>query len=113
MSVISSLFSAEWSVESGRHSPRSQCLFAVPFHIFNYSYTHIIPAIACFLHFVVTEDSLKVRSSLETECNASERMEGMTEDLEGISVNSMRRNHFCLFLTKWEKGGRRARASKN
>ena len=72
----------------------------------------MIPAIACFLHFVATEDSLKVRSSLETECNASERMEDMTEDLEGIFVNSMRRNHFCLFLTKWEKGGRRARASK-
>ena len=33
----------------------------------------------------------------------------MTEDHEGIFVESMRRNHFFLFLTKWEKRGRRAR----
>ena len=35
-------------------------------------------------------------------------MESMTEDHEGIFVESMRRNPFFLFLTKWEKRGRRA-----
>ena len=69
-------------------------------HIFDCSYIHIIPAIACFLHFVATEDSLKARSSLETKCNASQRMESMTDDHEGTFVESMPRNHFCLFLTK-------------
>ena len=69
-------------------------------HIFDCSYIHIIPAIACFLHFVTTEDSLKAQSSLETKCNVSQRMEGMTEDHEGIFVDIMPRNHLCLFLTK-------------
>ena len=69
-------------------------------HIFECSYIHIIPAIACFLHFVATEDSLKVRSSLKTKCNVSQRMEGMTENHEGIFVDIMPRNHLCLFLTK-------------
>ena len=77
----------------------------------DYSYTHIIPAIACFLHFVAAEDSLKARSSLESKCNASQRMEAMTDDHEGIFVDSKRRNHFCLFLTKCEQhGGARERA---
>ena len=67
---------------------------------------HIIPVIACFLHFAATEDSLKARSSLETKCNVSQRMEGMTEDHEGMFVESMGRNHFRVFLTKWEKRGR-------
>ena len=75
-------------------------------------YIHIIPA-ACFLHFVATEDSLKARSSLETKCNVSQRMEGMTEDHEGIFVDIMPRNHLCLFLTKWEKRRRRTRGRKN
>ena len=74
---------------------------------------YTIPAIACFLHFVATEDSPKARSSLDTKCNASQRMEGMTEDHEGIFVESMRRNHFRVFLTKWEKRGRRTRDRKN
>ena len=69
-------------------------------HIFDCSYIHIIPAIACFLHFVTTEDSLKAQSSLKTKCNVSQRMEGMTEDHEGIVVDIMPRNHLCLFLTK-------------
>ena len=69
-------------------------------HIFECSYIHIIPAIACFLHFVATEDSLKALSSLKTKCNVSQRMEGMTEDHEGIFVDIMPRNHLCLFLTK-------------
>ena len=80
--------------------------------VYDYSYTHIIPAITCFLHFVATEDSPKARSSLETKCNASQWMESMTEDFEGIFVDSMRRNHLSLFLTKCEKCGRRVRASK-
>ncbi|KAM7440860.1 hypothetical protein ABFA07_010029 [Porites harrisoni] len=54
-----------------------------------------------------TEDSLNARSSLETKCNASQRMEGVTEDHEGIFVDSMRRNHLCLFLTKWERREKR------
>ena len=69
-------------------------------HIFDCSYIHIIPAIACFLYFVATEDSLKAQSSLETKCNVSQRMEGMTEDHEGIFVDIMPRNHLFLFLTK-------------
>ena len=36
----------------------------------------------------------------------------MTDDHEGIFVESMRRNNFCLFLTKWEKHGRHATVSK-
>ena len=63
----------------------------------------MIPAIACFLHFVATEDSPKARSSFETKCNAFLRMESMTDDHEGTFVDSTRRNHFCLFLTKREK----------
>ena len=77
-----------------------------------YSYTNIISTIACFLHFLATGDSLKARSSLESKCNASQRMESITGDHEGIFVDSMRRNHFCVFLTKWAKRGRRARANK-
>ena len=80
--VSPEVISAEWSVESGRHTFRSWSFFATH-HIFDYSYTSIIPAIACFLHFLATEDSLKARSSLESKCNASRRMESMT-DLEGI-----------------------------
>ena len=80
--------------------------------MFDYSYANIISPIACFLHFLATEDPLKARSSLESKCNASQRMESMTEDHEGIFVDSMRRNHFCVFLTKWAKRGRRARANK-
>ena len=82
------------------------------FTVYGYSYTYLIPAIACFLHFITTEDSSKARSSFETKCNAFQWMESMTEDHEGIFVDSMRRNHFSLFLTKCEKCGRRARASK-
>ena len=82
-------------------------------HIFDCSYIHIIPAIACFLHFVATEDSLKAWSSLKTKCNVSQRMEGMTEDHEGIFVDIMPRNHLCLFLTKWDKRRRCARGGKN
>ena len=85
-------------------------VFIAAHHIFDYSFTSIIPSIACFLHFLATEDPLKARSSLES--NASERMESMTEDHEGIFVYSTRRNHFNLFLTKREKRGRRARARK-
>ena len=59
-----------------------------------------------FSHFFATEDSRKVRSSLETKCNASQRMEGMSEDHEGILVESIPKNHFRLFLTKLEKHGR-------
>ena len=47
-----------------------------------------------------------MRSSLETKYNASQRMEGMTEDHQRIFVDSMPRNHFCLFLTEWEERGR-------
>ena len=70
------------------HSPLLTAL-----HIFgcSYLYIHIIPAIACFLHFVTTEDSVKTRSSLGSKCNASQRMESMTDDHEGIFVDSMRR----------------------
>ena len=39
-----------------------------------------------FSHFFATEDSRKARSSLETKCKASQRMEGMSEDHEGILV---------------------------
>ncbi|XP_073237499.1 uncharacterized protein [Porites lutea] len=35
-----------------------------------------------------SEDSLKAGSSLETKCNASQRMEGMTEDHEETSLSS-------------------------
>ena len=81
-------------------------------HIYDHSYTHIIPAIACFLHFVATEDSPKARSSFETKCNAIQRMESMTGDHEGIFVDSTCRNHFSLFLTACEKLGKCATASK-
>ena len=89
-----------------RNKNRSSYKFMV------YSYAYMIPAIAYFLHFVATEESPRARSSFETKCNAFQRMESMTEDLEGIFVDGMRRNHFSLFLTKCEKRGRRARASK-
>ena len=36
----------------------------------------------------------------------------MTDDHEGIFVESMRRSNFCLFVTKWEKHRKHARASK-
>ena len=65
-----------------------------------------------FSHFFATEDSRKVRSSLETKCNASQRMEGMSEDHEGILVESIPKNHFRLFLTKLEKRGRYIRDRK-
>ena len=50
------------------------------------SCTHIIHAIAYFLHFVATEYSPKARSSFETKCNALLRMESMTDDHEGTFV---------------------------
>ena len=65
-----------------------------------------------FSHFFATEDSRKARSSLETKCNASQKMEGMSEDHEGILVESIRKNHFRLFLTKWERRGRHVRDRK-
>ena len=38
----------------------------------------------------------------------------MTEDHEGIFVDSMSRtDQFCLFLTSWEKRGMHARGRKN
>ena len=37
--------------------------FFTVLHIFDCGYIHIFPAIACFLHFVATEDSLKARNS--------------------------------------------------
>ena len=52
------------------------------------------------------------RSSLETKCNTSQRMEGMSEDHEGILVESIPKNHFRLFSTKWEKRGRHIRDRK-
>ena len=80
---------------------------------FTYLIVVLIPVIACFLHFVATEDSLKARSSLGSMCNASQRMEGMTDDHEGIFADSMcRTDQFSLFLTKWERHGMRARASQ-
>ena len=65
-----------------------------------------------FSHFFSTEDSRKARSSLETKCHASQRMEAMSEDHEGILVESIPKNHFRLFLTKWEKRGRHMRWKK-
>ena len=65
-----------------------------------------------FSHFFSTEDSRVARSSLETKCNTSQRMEGMSEDHEGILVESIPKNHFRLFLTKWEKRGRHIRDRK-
>ena len=80
---------------------------------FTYLIVVLIPVIACFLHFVATEDSLKARSSLGSMCNASQRMEGMTDDHEGIFADSVcRTDQFSLFLTKWERHGMRARASQ-
>ena len=37
----------------------------------------------------------------------------MTENHEGIFVESMSRNHFCPFLTKWKTHGRRTKERKN
>ena len=37
----------------------------------------------------------------------------MTDDHEGIFVESMPRDDFCLFLTKWKKHGRSTRDRKN
>ena len=65
-----------------------------------------------FSYFFATEDSRKARSSLETKCNASQKMEGMSEDHEGILVESIPKNHFRLFLTKWERRGRHVRDRK-
>ena len=65
-----------------------------------------------FSHFFSTEDSCVARSSLETKCNTSERMEGMSEDHEGILVESIPKNHFRLLSTKWEKRGRPIRDRK-
>ena len=65
-----------------------------------------------FSHFFSTEDSRVARSSLETKCNTSQRMEGMSEDHEGILVESIPKNHFRLFSTKWEKRGRHIRDGK-
>ncbi|CAH3027126.1 unnamed protein product [Porites evermanni] len=51
---------------------------------------------ACFLHFRLTEDSLKARSSLETKCNASQR-KGMSEGHEEPSIkndNNQRTNSY-------------------
>ena len=64
-------------------------------------------------YFVLSEDSLKARSSLETNRKASQKTEGMTVDLKGIFVCNMGSSHFCLLLPKREMHVRNARARKN
>ena len=51
-------WSLEQAIVKDGHSP-----FFTALHIFDCGYIHIFPAIACFLHFVATEDSLKARNS--------------------------------------------------
>ena len=62
--------------------------------ICDYSDTYIITTCFRSAHFVLTEDSLKARSSLEIKSKAFQRTEGMTQDLKGIFVCSMSSSQF-------------------
>ena len=67
-----------WVLRGAVVIPFGHSLYLQHFTYTFISYTHIIHAIAYFLHFVATEDSPKARSSL--------RMESMTDDHEGTFV---------------------------